>query len=128
MEETDRFLMGVDLRKDPARIEAAYDDAAGITAEFNRNMLRVLNREAGDLGGVRRQVVDPHPGGALAEHGVELVGGPAPEVPRLVGDRHHVRVARRPGGRARAAAVLANGNNNNPGEKKGSNVADSIER
>lgn len=43
MQETDRFLMGVDLRKDPARLEAAYDDAAGVTAEFNRNMLRALN-------------------------------------------------------------------------------------
>lgn len=47
MRAGDGFLMGVDLRKDPARIEAAYNDAAGVTAEFNRNMLRVLNREAG---------------------------------------------------------------------------------
>jgi L-histidine N-alpha-methyltransferase len=47
MDETDRFLMGVDLRKDPARLEAAYDDAAGVTAEFNRNMLRVLNATLG---------------------------------------------------------------------------------
>lgn len=47
MSETDRFLMGVDLRKDPARIEAAYDDSAGVTAEFNRNMLRVLNATMG---------------------------------------------------------------------------------
>ncbi|HEV3052084.1 MAG TPA: L-histidine N(alpha)-methyltransferase, partial [Longimicrobium sp.] len=47
MGETDRFLMGVDLRKDPARIEAAYDDATGVTAEFNRNMLRVLNATMG---------------------------------------------------------------------------------
>ncbi len=43
----DRFLMGVDLRKDPAVIEAAYNDAAGVTAEFNLNMLRVLNEMAG---------------------------------------------------------------------------------
>jgi L-histidine N-alpha-methyltransferase len=43
----DRFLMGVDLRKDIARIEAAYNDAQGVTAEFNRNMLRVLNHELG---------------------------------------------------------------------------------
>jgi L-histidine N-alpha-methyltransferase len=43
----DRFLMGVDLRKDVGRIEAAYNDSAGVTAEFNRNMLRVLNRETG---------------------------------------------------------------------------------
>jgi L-histidine N-alpha-methyltransferase len=47
MTETDRFLMGVDLRKDPARIEAAYDDAQGVTAEFNRNMLRALNAMTG---------------------------------------------------------------------------------
>jgi L-histidine N-alpha-methyltransferase len=43
----DRFLMGVDLRKDIARVEAAYNDAQGVTAEFNRNMLRVLNHELG---------------------------------------------------------------------------------
>lgn len=43
----DRFLMGVDLRKDVARIEAAYNDTQGVTAEFNRNMLRVLNHELG---------------------------------------------------------------------------------
>lgn len=42
-----RLLVGVDLVKDPAVIEAAYDDAAGVTAEFNRNVLRVINRELG---------------------------------------------------------------------------------
>ena len=42
-----RFLIGVDLRKDPARLLAAYDDAAGVTAAFNRNLLVRLNREAG---------------------------------------------------------------------------------
>jgi L-histidine Nalpha-methyltransferase len=47
MTETDRFLMGVDLRKDPRVIEAAYNDAAGVTAEFNRNMLRVVNAAVG---------------------------------------------------------------------------------
>jgi L-histidine Nalpha-methyltransferase len=41
----DRLLMGTDLVKDPAVIEAAYDDAAGVTAEFNRNVLHVINRE-----------------------------------------------------------------------------------
>ena len=40
----DFFLLGVDLVKDPAVIEAAYNDAAGLTAEFNRNILRVVNR------------------------------------------------------------------------------------
>jgi L-histidine N-alpha-methyltransferase len=47
MEPGDRFLMGADLRKDVARIEAAYNDSEGVTAEFNRNMLRVLNHELG---------------------------------------------------------------------------------
>jgi L-histidine N-alpha-methyltransferase len=41
----DHLLLGTDLVKDPAVIEAAYDDSAGITAEFNRNVLRVINRE-----------------------------------------------------------------------------------
>jgi L-histidine N-alpha-methyltransferase len=41
----DFLLMGTDLVKDPSVLEAAYDDAAGVTAEFNRNVLRVLNRE-----------------------------------------------------------------------------------
>jgi L-histidine N-alpha-methyltransferase len=41
----DYLLLGTDLVKDPAVIEAAYDDAAGVTAEFNRNVLRVINRE-----------------------------------------------------------------------------------
>ena len=41
------LLIGVDLQKDPAIIERAYNDSAGVTAEFNRNMLRHLNREYG---------------------------------------------------------------------------------
>ncbi|HEV3128494.1 MAG TPA: L-histidine N(alpha)-methyltransferase [Solirubrobacteraceae bacterium] len=43
----DHLLLGTDLVKDPDVIEAAYDDSQGITAEFNRNVLRVLNRELG---------------------------------------------------------------------------------
>ena len=39
------LLLGTDLVKDPGIIEAAYDDAAGITAAFNRNVLHVVNRE-----------------------------------------------------------------------------------
>jgi L-histidine Nalpha-methyltransferase len=50
MESGDWLLLGTDLVKDPARLVAAYDDAAGVTAAFNRNVLHVLNRElAGDL-------------------------------------------------------------------------------
>jgi L-histidine Nalpha-methyltransferase len=41
------LLLGTDLVKDPATLVAAYDDAAGVTAEFNRNVLHVLNRELG---------------------------------------------------------------------------------
>jgi len=41
------MLIGVDLQKDPATIERAYNDSAGITAEFNLNMLHHLNREFG---------------------------------------------------------------------------------
>jgi L-histidine N-alpha-methyltransferase len=37
--------MGTDLVKDPRVLEAAYDDPEGVTAEFNRNLLHVLNRE-----------------------------------------------------------------------------------
>ena len=43
----DAFLLGTDLVKDPARLVAAYDDAQGVTAEFNKNVLSVLNRELG---------------------------------------------------------------------------------
>ncbi len=43
----DHFLLGADLVKDVARLEAAYNDAAGVTAEFNRNILRVVNRRFG---------------------------------------------------------------------------------
>jgi len=41
----DALLLGTDLVKDPAVLVAAYDDAAGVTAEFNKNILRVLNTD-----------------------------------------------------------------------------------
>jgi L-histidine N-alpha-methyltransferase len=43
----DRLLLGTDLVKGRDRLEAAYDDAGGVTAEFNKNVLSVLNRELG---------------------------------------------------------------------------------
>jgi L-histidine N-alpha-methyltransferase len=43
----DRFFVGLDLVKDRNRLEAAYNDQAGITARFNRNALRVLNERFG---------------------------------------------------------------------------------
>ena len=46
----DSFLLGVDLLKDEATMVAAYNDAAGVSAEFNLNILRVVNRELdGDI-------------------------------------------------------------------------------
>jgi L-histidine N-alpha-methyltransferase len=43
LEAGDHFLLGIDLVKDARILEAAYNDAAGVTAEFNRNILRVVN-------------------------------------------------------------------------------------
>lgn len=43
--EGSQLLIGMDLIKDPAVLEAAYDDAAGVTAEFNLNLARRINRE-----------------------------------------------------------------------------------
>jgi L-histidine N-alpha-methyltransferase len=45
LEPGDTFLCGFDLVKDRAELIAAYDDAAGVTAAFNRNVLHVMNRE-----------------------------------------------------------------------------------
>ncbi|MFC4496012.1 L-histidine N(alpha)-methyltransferase [Streptomyces ovatisporus] len=56
----DSLLMGVDLVKDPGTLVPAYDDAQGVTAEFNKNVLRVLNRELGaafDLDAFRHRAV-----------------------------------------------------------------------
>jgi L-histidine N-alpha-methyltransferase len=47
LDDGDSFLLGTDLVKDVDRLVAAYDDAAGVTAEFNRNVLAVVNRELG---------------------------------------------------------------------------------
>jgi L-histidine N-alpha-methyltransferase len=45
MKPDDRFLVGFDLLKPKATLEAAYNDSRGITSEFNKNVLHVLNRE-----------------------------------------------------------------------------------
>lgn len=66
MRPGDRLLLGVDLEKPVHVLEAAYNDSAGVTAEFNRNALRVLNRELGanfDLAAFRHHAfynVDAH--------------------------------------------------------------------
>ena len=54
------LLIGVDLKKDRRMIESAYNDSAGVTAEFNLNVLRRLNREYGsdfDLDGFRHTAI-----------------------------------------------------------------------
>jgi L-histidine N-alpha-methyltransferase len=56
----DRLLVGIDLRKDRAVLERAYDDARGVTARFNANILVRINRELGghfDLGRFRHRAV-----------------------------------------------------------------------
>jgi L-histidine N-alpha-methyltransferase len=47
MASEDSLLLGADLVKDRRRLVAAYDDAAGVTARFNKNVLRVLNAQLG---------------------------------------------------------------------------------
>ncbi|HWP35288.1 MAG TPA: L-histidine N(alpha)-methyltransferase [Thermodesulfobacteriota bacterium] len=60
MAPADRLLVGVDLRKDRAVLERAYDDAQGVTARFNLNLLARINRELGgrfDLDAFRHRAV-----------------------------------------------------------------------
>jgi dimethylhistidine N-methyltransferase len=60
------LLIGVDLKKDPARLSAAYNDAQGVTAQFNLNLLARINRELGadiDLTAFRHHAFyNPGPG------------------------------------------------------------------
>lgn len=54
------LIIGVDLKKDPERLQAAYDDSAGVTAAFNLNLLARVNRELGatfDLGAFTHRAV-----------------------------------------------------------------------
>ena len=72
MDPRDRMLLGVDLRKDEAVLQRAYDDSRGVTARFSLNLLSRINRELGadfDLPGWRHRarVVD---GGARVEIGL----------------------------------------------------------
>lgn len=60
MESGDAFLIGFDLVKDVRTLLRAYDDEAGVTARFNLNLLRVLNRELGasiDARGFRHRAI-----------------------------------------------------------------------
>ena len=47
LQSGDFFLLGTDLDKDPAMLTAAYNDSLGLTAKFNKNMLKVINRNLG---------------------------------------------------------------------------------
>jgi dimethylhistidine N-methyltransferase len=62
----DKLLLGVDMRKDPDTILSAYNDASGVTAEFNLNLLRRINTELGgefDLAQFRHYpIYNPHEG------------------------------------------------------------------
>ena len=89
MTEGDLFLLGADLRpgegKSIERLEAAYNDAQGVTAEFNLNMLRALNREAGtdfDLAAFRHKAFYDEGKGRIEMH---LVAEIAQEVQIPVG-------------------------------------------
>ena len=84
MRERDLFLLGADLRpgegKSIERLEAAYNDAQGVTAEFNLNMLRALNRDAGtdfDLAAFRHKAFYNEREGRIEMH---LVAETAQEV------------------------------------------------
>lgn len=67
----DRLLLGIDLLKAPAVLEAAYDDAQGVTAKFNLNLLVRINRELSadfDLSGFRHRAVFNPPRGRVEMH------------------------------------------------------------
>lgn len=69
------LVLGVDRRKDAAVLHAAYDDAAGVTAAFNRNMLRRLNREFGadfDLERFAHRAIVPADASRVEMHLVSL--------------------------------------------------------
>ncbi len=75
MGASDLFLLGADIRpgagKSIERLEAAYNDAQGVTAEFNLNMLRALNRDAGtnfDLAAVRHKAFYDEERGRIEMH------------------------------------------------------------
>jgi dimethylhistidine N-methyltransferase len=81
MTPVDRLLVGIDLRKDRNILEAAYDDAQGVTAEFNRNLLARINRDlAGrfDLGKFRHHAYYDETAGRIE---IYLISTCAQQVP-----------------------------------------------
>ena len=83
-----QLLIGFDLKKDPARVHAAYNDAAGVTAAFNLNLLARLNRELGadfDLAGFRHYAFYHPVEGRIEMHLVSL----ASQDVNVAGTRFH---------------------------------------
>jgi dimethylhistidine N-methyltransferase len=69
------LLLGVDLKKDPSILHRAYNDSAGVTARFNRNVLRRVNKELGsnfDLEQWRHRAIYNEPEGRIEMHLVSL--------------------------------------------------------
>jgi dimethylhistidine N-methyltransferase len=65
------LLIGVDLKKDPARLDAAYNDSRGVTAAFNLNLLARINRELGadfDLSAFRHRAFYDRTHGRIEMH------------------------------------------------------------
>jgi L-histidine Nalpha-methyltransferase len=94
----DRVLVGIDLRKDAATIERAYDDSLGVTARFNLNLLARVNRQLGgrfDLARFRHRAVWVEDAGRVEMHLVSLDDVRVPvealgiEVPLAAGESIH---------------------------------------
>ena len=71
MESRDRLLLGIDLRKSTEVLERAYDDASGVTARFNLNLLARINHELGanfSLEGFSHRAVYLEPEGRIEMH------------------------------------------------------------
>jgi L-histidine N-alpha-methyltransferase len=81
----DFLLIGVDLVKDPRRIEAAYNDDRGITEAFIRNALRVLDRELGSAFGDAQWTYDApfDPSWSWVDLGLRSIGHQVVAVPEL---------------------------------------------
>lgn len=84
MRPGDHFLLGADLRKDISILEAAYNDASGVTAQFNLNILRVINKELSadfDVAGFRHRAFYDR-----ARHRIEMhLDSIEPQVVRIPG-------------------------------------------
>ncbi|MGA0606929.1 ergothioneine biosynthesis protein EgtB [Phenylobacterium sp. VNQ135] len=88
--EGSAFLVGIDLKKDRATLEAAYDDALGVTAAFNKNLLVRINRELGgdfDLDAFAHRAVWNEAEGRIEMHLMSLKD----QAVVVAGERFHFR-------------------------------------